>query len=377
MLQIPGKTKKIYKEKKRRLNNKDECISLASNPTITYRNSQLVQAHPFVYHADHTRMDFNPDDLPYVNPREERKVALVTGGNSGIGWFTVLHLYLHGYVVYIGGRSYSRVNKSIKEIESEARRRRSTVIEEDLDQRFFGELRFVEIDLLNLKSVESAAIIIKATEPQLNLLILNAGVMALPYALTKDKFEVQFQTNYISHFLLTQRLLSLIKGRIIFVSSVGHHFELFKFNRDWTFNYKPNIVFTWFRYAMAKTSGIQYMKLLALKHPEIHSYSVHPGFVMNTNLFSYWTRLPIIGVFFWLFFQVFGFFFGCSNEEGSYATLKCALSNDILLEENGSYFKAGGKLANPSKVAADINNAAYNWVWTIRQLRERGFNGLD
>lgn len=322
-------------------------------------------------------MDFNPDDLPYINPREERRVALVTGGNSGIGWYTVLHFYLHGFVVYIGGRSFTRVSKSIKEIEAEAIRRRSTVVENDLNQRFLGELRFVEIDLLSLKSVEAASIVIRATEPQIDILVLNAGVMALPFALTKDNFEVQFQTNYVSHFLLTQRLLPLIKGRIIFVSSVGHHFEVFRFNRGWNFNYKPNIIFTWFRYAMAKTSGIQYMKLLALKNPDIHCYSVHPGFVMNTNLFSYWTRLPIIGVFFWFCFQVFGFFFGCSNEEGCYATLKCALSNETLLEENGSYFKAGGILTSPSRVASDINNAAYNWVWIVRQLRDRGFNDLD
>ncbi|CCH42952.1 Retinol dehydrogenase 14 [Wickerhamomyces ciferrii] len=322
-------------------------------------------------------MDFNPDELPYVNPNEERRVALVTGGNSGIGWFTVLHLYLHGYVVYIGGRSFTRVSKCIKEIEEEANKRRSAVIEEDLNQRFLGELRFVEIDLLSLKSVEEAAIVMNATEPRIDLLILNAGVMALPYGLTKDNFEIQFQTNYISHFLLTQRILPLIQGRIIFVSSVGHHFEVTPFDRSWTFNYKPNIIFTWFRYAMAKTSGIQYMKLLSLKHPEIHSYSVHPGFVMNTNLFSYWTRLPIFGVFFWLFFQVFGYFFGCSNEEGSYATLKCALSPETLLEENGSYFKFGGKISQPSRVASNINYAASNWVWTVRELRNRGFEDLS
>ncbi|KAH3685226.1 hypothetical protein WICPIJ_003820 [Wickerhamomyces pijperi] len=324
-------------------------------------------------------LDFIPDELPYYDPSMTRKVALITGGNSGIGFYTVLHLYLHGFVVYIAGRSKSKVCGAIEKIKTEALRRRSNVIEGDLKTRFLGELHFLELDLLNLANVEKSTVVFKSlNEPVIDLMILNAGIGAIPYALTNDGFEIQFQTNFISNFLFTQRLLPLMnkeQGRIIYVSSIAHHLEIFKFSRDWTFNYKPNIIFTWLRYAMSKTSGIQYMKLLSMKHPELQCYSVHPGLVMNTNFFGYWTRIPFIGIFFWFFFQLFGWFFGCSNEEGSYATLRCALSNEEFV--NGSYFVSGGKLASSSKVSSDLNAATNTWIWTTKELEKKGFTDLE
>ena len=54
---------------------------------------------------------FKPESAPFYNPKDQRKVALITGGNSGIGWFTALHLYLHGYIVYVAGRTESKVLK--------------------------------------------------------------------------------------------------------------------------------------------------------------------------------------------------------------------------------------------------------------------------
>ncbi|KAH3678130.1 hypothetical protein WICMUC_001694 [Wickerhamomyces mucosus] len=324
-----------------------------------------------------SNLDFNPDELPYYNPIKDRKVALITGGNSGIGFYTVLHLYLHGFIVYIAGRNFNKVSQAIKKLKIEANRRRSLIVENDLNSRFLGELKFIEIDLLNLLNVEKSTKIFKQLESNLNLLILNAGVGALPFGITSDGFEIQFQTNFISNFLLTQRLLPIINngGRIIYISSIAHRLEFFQFDRNWNFNLKPNIIFTWFRYAMAKSSGIQYMKLLSIKYPNILCYSLHPGFIMNTNFFAYWTRIPFFGIFFWFFFQIFGWFFGCSNEEGSFVTLNCSLNKKIY--KNGSYFTTGGKLINSSRISNDLNYATDTWIWTIKELEKRGFKNLD
>jgi len=314
---------------------------------------------------------FNPDSLAYTDPNVERRVALVTGGNSGIGWFTVLHLYLHGYVVYIGGRSRSRVERAMKEISEEALKRRG-----DKEYIHLGQLKFIEIDLLDLSSVEQAAQCFKTKELNLHLLINNAGVMALPHGMSKDGFEIQLQTNYVGPFLLTQRLIPIMnqgRPRILYLSSIGHHFELTKFSLDCTFDYRPNILFTWFRYGLAKTAGIHYMQSLSLKNPEILCLAVHPGFVMSTNLFFYWTRLPIIGLFFHLMFQIFGFFFGVSNETGSYSTIKCALDENLTAEkDNGKYFTTYGIESKPSKVASSMDYAAESYIWTIQELRKRG-----
>ncbi|CAR22770.1 Env9p [Lachancea thermotolerans CBS 6340] len=317
----------------------------------------------------------NLDQLPYYDLRKQRKVALVTGGNSGIGWYTVLHLYMHGFVVYVAGRNSSRVNRAMKDIKKEARTRIKTLA---TDQRHpVGELHFLSLDLTALKVVEKAAKRFRSLESSLDVLINNAGVMALPYSVTEDGFEIQLQTNYVAHFLLTMRLLPSVKrcrGRIITVSSIGHNLEFSYFSLSQSFNYKPNMLFTWMRYAMAKTASIQFAKMLAIKHPDVLCISVHPGLVMKTNLFSYWTRLPIVGIFFWFFFQLVGYFFGVSNEEGSVATLKGALSTELEREwDNGKYYTTGGIESKPSYVANNLDNAASTWLWTIHELRDRGY----
>ncbi|CAI6781014.1 ASN_HP2_G0049320.mRNA.1.CDS.1 [Saccharomyces cerevisiae] len=327
----------------------------------------------------------DPRILPYYDPAVERKIAVVTGGNTGIGWYTVLHLYLHGFVVYICGRNSHKISKAIQEILAEAKKR----CHEDDDgsspdagpgpsiQRL-GSLHYIHLDLTDLKCVERASLKILKLEDHIDVLVNNAGIMAVPLEMTKDGFEVQLQTNYISHFLFTMRLLPLLRhcrGRIISLSSIGHHLEFMYWKLSKTWDYKPNMLFTWFRYAMSKTALIQCTKMLAIKYPDVLCLSVHPGLVMNTNLFSYWTRLPIVGIFFWLLFQVVGFFFGVSNEQGSLASLKCALDPNLSVEkDNGKYFTTGGKESKSSYVSNNVDEAASTWIWTVHQLRDRGFD---
>lgn len=327
---------------------------------------------------------FNPESIPYINPNVDRRIALITGGNSGIGWYTVLQLYLHGYIVYIAARSKSRVNSSISELKEEATNiRLKYTSQQSSSERFLGELHFLEIDLLSLSSVLKAVDTFRSREKHLNILINNASIMALPYSVTQDGFEIQMQTNYVSPFLLTTKLLPLLENtsdfhpksgppRIIYLSSIGHQLAFKYFNLNSTFNYKPNILFTWFRYALAKTCGIHFMRMLALRNPKILCVSVHPGFVMNTNLFAYWTRLPIIGILFWCFFQIFGYLFGVSTEQGSSAIVRCCLDPKLTLEDdNGKHFTTNGVESEPSKIARDMNFAARTWIWTVQELSER------
>ncbi|CCE63991.1 hypothetical protein TPHA_0G01550 [Tetrapisispora phaffii CBS 4417] len=321
---------------------------------------------------------FDVDTLPYYNPSIERKIAIITGGNSGIGWYTVLHLYMHGFTVYIFGRNSVRVNKAIDKIIREAKHRYETCKDPYLKSIIhMGDIIYLHMDLSDLHSVDKAAKKFLKLETKLDVLINNAAVMALPYEITEDGFEIQLQTNYISPFLLSVKLLPLLqiaKGRMISLSSIGHNLEQMHFKLNQSFDYKPNMIFTWFRYAVAKTAVIQFTKMLSIKYPDVLCLSVHPGLVMNTNLFSYWTRLPIVGIFFWMLFQLVGFFFGVSNEEGSISTLYCALSEDLSLDnDNGKYFTTGGVESTPSRIANNLDNAASTWIWTIHRLRERGF----
>ncbi|CCK71316.1 Env9p KNAG_0G02600 [Huiozyma naganishii CBS 8797] len=321
---------------------------------------------------------FDPDTLPYYDPAKERKVAVITGGTGGIGYYTSLHMYLHGYVIYMCGMNSHRVNKVIQEIVKEAETRVIMSPKDTLLRNaIFGSLRYIHLDLRDLNCVERAAAKIEKLEEKVDVLINNAGIMAVPYEETKDGFEVQLQTNYISHFLLTMRLLPLLKkgdSRVISLSSIGHNLEFTYWKLSQSFKFPPNLIFTWFRYAMSKTALIQGTKMLAIKNPDVLCLSLHPGLVMNTNLFSYWTRLPIIGIFFWLLFQLIGFFFGVSNEQGAIGTLRCALSRDISAEnDNGKYYTTGGVESKSSSVANNLDDAASSWIWTVHELKKRGF----
>lgn len=351
---------------------------------------------------------FDPNLLPYYNPNKEHRVCFITGGNSGLGYFTVLHLYLHGYTVYLAGRNKQRIATAIDSLIKDAEERRKNYTPAQLKKRFLGSLNHIELDLLSLDSVENAAKEFKLKEKCLHLLILNAGIMAVPYEKSNDDFEVQLQTSYVSHFLLTDRLFSLMTSeksdslitsrttqndnfvvhnkygstindpRIIFLSSIGHWFVPFHFSLDYQFNYWPNIIFTLFRYGMAKCAGIHFVKSLAKRHPSVLSVAVHPGIVLHTNLFAHLTRLPLISTLFWIMYQIFNWTSGISNEEGSYSSVRCSLSDDLdVLKDNGKYFTTFGIESSPSWIATNEKYADESWAWTVDQLKQRGHTIKD
>ncbi|KAL6412454.1 Short-chain dehydrogenase/reductase SDR [Ilyonectria robusta] len=97
-------------------------------------------------------------------------VAIVTGGNSGIGYETTNQLALHNARVYIASRSRDRVNQAIKRMSEDANG-------QSLD------LHFLQLDLMDLKSVKAAAEHFKTQEPRLDILINNAGVCCIQLTL--------------------------------------------------------------------------------------------------------------------------------------------------------------------------------------------------
>ncbi len=135
--------------------------------------------------------------------------AIVTGANSGIGWYTAAELSRHGAAVTLAVRS-------LEKGEDAASR---------LDDVGATGVRVMELDLSSLDSVERFA---KEWDGRLDLLVNNAGLMTPPrYKQTADGFELQFGTNHLGHFALTGRLLSSLlespAGRVVTVSSLMHH----------------------------------------------------------------------------------------------------------------------------------------------------------
>jgi NAD(P)-dependent dehydrogenase (short-subunit alcohol dehydrogenase family) len=144
-------------------------------------------------------------------PDQSGRVAVVTGANSGLGYHTALELARHGAKVVVASRSDVRGKEAVARIIAE-------VPDADLDLR--------ALDLADLANVRKFADGIQASYPALDLLINNAGVMAIPRQTTADGFEMQFGTNHLGHFALTGLLLPLLLptagARVVTVSSTAH-----------------------------------------------------------------------------------------------------------------------------------------------------------
>ncbi|XP_054479820.1 dehydrogenase/reductase SDR family member on chromosome X [Anoplopoma fimbria] len=151
-----------------------------------------------------------------VLPRQNGRVAIVTGGTRGMGYETARHLAGLGMHVVIAGNEREEGGAAVRRIQ-----------EEDVE----GRVEFVFLDLTSMKSVQQFAQTFKDRGLPLHVLVNNAGTMMVPESQTEDGFEFHFALNYLGHFLLTNLLLDLLKrsgrpgccSRIINMSSATHY----------------------------------------------------------------------------------------------------------------------------------------------------------
>ncbi|MEY2468278.1 MAG: hypothetical protein QOF21_976 [Actinomycetota bacterium] len=151
-------------------------------------------------------MSWSEKDIPPL----AGKTALITGANSGLGLAAATTLAKHGARVIMACRNAEKA-------ESAAERVRATAT---------GPVEIVSLDLADLASVDACAAAINKAEPTLDLLLNNAGLMAVDEAKTVDGFEMQFGVNHLGHFALTAKLAPLVfktpASRIVNMASFGH-----------------------------------------------------------------------------------------------------------------------------------------------------------
>ncbi len=162
---------------------------------------------------------WNADHLPVLH----EKLAVVTGANSGLGYETTLGLARAGATVVMTARSLAKGQSAREQILREV-------------PQAADRLLLMQLDLADLSSVHRFAdeLLPNAAAHGLDLLINNAGVMALPYGKTADGFEMQFGTNHLGHFALTARLLPALErrpnARVVNVSSMAHRWGKVNFD---------------------------------------------------------------------------------------------------------------------------------------------------
>ncbi|XP_078429236.1 short-chain dehydrogenase TIC 32 B, chloroplastic-like [Wolffia australiana] len=277
-------------------------------------------------------------------------IAIVTGGASGIGEETARVLVLRGAHVIIAARNIDAANASRTKI---------------IDSNPAARVDVIKLDLASLKSVRSFAEKFLAMNLPLNLLINNAGVMFCPYQLSEDGIEMQFATNHIGHFLLTNLLLekmkvtakeSGIEGKIINLSSVTH-ISPYPGTGGIRFDHinDESRYFDKFAYGQSKLANLLHSNELSRRLKKegvnITANSVHPGLIM-TNLMRHSPFLIRL-------FHAFTFLLWKTVPQGAATTCYVAL-HPAVRGVTGKYFQDCNE-ASTSGYAKDVDLAKKLW----------------
>jgi NAD(P)-dependent dehydrogenase (short-subunit alcohol dehydrogenase family) len=206
------------------------------------------------------------DVLSGKNLSDQR--VLVSGVSAGLGVETARALVAHGATVVGAARDLAKAKKATAGVRAQAARA--------------GGLELIELDLASLHSVRACADALLADGRPFDVVIANAGVMRTPFGRTADGFETQFGTNHLGHFVLVNRIASLIApgGRLVNVSSAGHRYsdvDLADPNFDRT-PYDPMIA-----YGRSKTANILFAVEFDRRHRTrgVRATALHPGGIMT------------------------------------------------------------------------------------------------
>ncbi len=203
------------------------------------------------------------------------RTVLITGAYSGLGRETARAMGAKGAHLILSGRDEGKLAEAASEISQETGASVETLV----------------CDLASLDSVRAAAREANERFDKIDLLINNAGVMACDEAKTADGFEMQFGTNHLGHFVLTNHLVPLLeqgeRPRIVNLSSRGHHIAPVDFDDP---NFERREYEKWQSYGQSKTANVLFAVGLEdrLADKGIHAYSLHPGGIM-TNLSRHMT----------------------------------------------------------------------------------------
>jgi NAD(P)-dependent dehydrogenase (short-subunit alcohol dehydrogenase family) len=198
------------------------------------------------------------------------KRILVTGASAGLGVETARALAAHGAQVVGAVRDLEKAHRATEPVRAAAANG--------------GGLDFVVLDLASLASVRAGADELLAAGKPFDVIIANAGIMACPWSQTVDGFETQFGTNHLGHFVLINRIASLLKpgGRLVNLSSAGHRFSDVNIE-DPNFEHTPYSEFG--AYGRSKTANILFAVEFDRRHKAdgVRATAVHPG-VIQTEL---------------------------------------------------------------------------------------------
>jgi NAD(P)-dependent dehydrogenase (short-subunit alcohol dehydrogenase family) len=249
-------------------------------------------------------------DFREIDEKNDLKLNIViTGANSGIGYEAMRFLAVRGANILFGARSEAKADQAMQAVKATYKN---------------PNIQFVPLDLASTKSIEYFKDAVKDHFKTIDILINNAGIMAVPYGKTPSGFEQQMGINHLGHYILTHHLLpSMAKdGRIINVSSQAslpgkiHWDDIFFENGGYT-PFKS--------YAQSKLANLMFTEGLAktLEDTSMKVITVHPG-LARTGLFDRPESSRGFKVIFKLLTP-----FAAKPEKGARPTITAALSSEV------------------------------------------------
>jgi NAD(P)-dependent dehydrogenase (short-subunit alcohol dehydrogenase family) len=191
------------------------------------------------------------------------KRVLVTGVSAGLGVETARALAAHGAEVVGAARDLTKAKAATAGVRAAANG---------------GGFELLELDLASLDSVRVCADALVDDGKPFDLVICNAGVMATPFGKTTDGFETQFGTNHLGHFVLVNRIASLMKpgSRLVNLSSAGHRYSDVDLDDP---NFERTPYDPWAAYGRSKTANILFAVEFDRRHKGdgVRATAVHPG----------------------------------------------------------------------------------------------------
>ncbi|MBX0326220.1 SDR family oxidoreductase, partial [Oscillochloris sp. ZM17-4] len=291
-------------------------------------------------------------------PDQGGKLAVVTGGNSGIGFEAAKALAAKGARVIIAARSLEKADAAAAAIRA---------------AHPGAGVEVMALDLADLASVRRFAEAFLARHDLLPLLINNAGVMALPFRKTADGFEMQFGTNHLGHFALTGLLLPAILAapgaRVVTVSSAMHHIGVIDFeNLDGARGYDRQRA-----YGQSKLANLLFayelQRRFAAAGAGAISLGCHPGYA-STNLQQAGPRMEgsALGE------TLMGFantMLAQSAAMGALPTLYAATSPDAYGCDYIGPKDFGGWRGYPAKARSSARSYDENSAWRLWEVSEQ------
>jgi NAD(P)-dependent dehydrogenase (short-subunit alcohol dehydrogenase family) len=289
-------------------------------------------------------------------PDQDGRIAVVTGANSGIGYVTARELARKGARVVLACRSEARGTEAGDRLAAEVPG---------------AELEFARLDLADLACLREFAAGFSDEYDRLDLLVNNAGVMALPYGTTADGFETQFGVNHLGHFALTGLLLPTLLAtpgaRVVTVASPLHTMS----NIDITDLNSERRYRRWIAYARSKTANLLFTHELARRltahGSDVVAAAAHPGYAA-TNLQTQAPRMSGRKVS-ERFMEIGNRFFAQSAEAGALPTLYAATAPDVRPDSftGPSFVGWRGSPAPSFRAPWTLNDRAGERLWVASE----------